>query len=175
MQKNRHRTHLKIIAVWTAVSLILSAMLPAGTSYAAAVPVPSLSKAQLQYAKIQADNAAQVVKLVNIERQKAGLKPLVVHTNLTKMAKTKVVDMYNHKYFSHTSPSYGSPFDMMDSFNITFEYAGENLARGQRTPAEVVKDWMNSPDHKANMLNPNYTLIGVGYYNGYWSQEFIGK
>ncbi|WP_083180213.1 CAP domain-containing protein [Paenibacillus yonginensis] len=175
MQKNRSKSSWYKRAAWTAVSLAFSTMLAIGPSQAGAAPVTALSTAQVKYAQIQADNSAQVVKLVNQIRQKAGLKPLVIHTNLTKMAKNKVMDMYNHKYFSHTSPKYGSPFDMMDSYKISFRYAGENLAKGQKTPSEVVKDWMNSPDHRKNMLNPNYTLIGVGYYNGYWSQEFVGK
>ncbi|MNJ64681.1 Cysteine-rich secretory protein family protein [compost metagenome] len=127
------------------------------------------------YAKIQAENAAKVVALVNVERKNAGLKPLVVHTNLSKMAKDKAIDMYNNKYFSHTSPKFGSPFDMMDAYNITYRYAGENIAKGQKTASDVVTAWMNSPGHKANILNSKYTLIGVGYYNGHWVQEFIGK
>ncbi|MNW62469.1 Cysteine-rich secretory protein family protein [compost metagenome] len=98
-----------------------------------------------------------------------------MHTNLTKMAKDKAIDMYKNQYFSHTSPVFGSPFDMMDAYNITYRYAGENIAKGQKSAEEVVKDWMNSPGHKANILNSNYKLIGVGYYNGYWVQEFIGK
>ncbi|MNR50485.1 Cysteine-rich secretory protein family protein [compost metagenome] len=64
---------------------------------------------------------------------------------------------------------------MMDAYNITFRYAGENIAKGQRTPEEVVKDWMNSPGHRKNILNPHYTMIGVGYFSGLWVQEFIGK
>lgn len=64
---------------------------------------------------------------------------------------------------------------MMDAFNISYRYAGENIAMGQKTAKEVVNEWMNSPGHKANILNAKYGLIGVGYYNGYWVQEFIGK
>lgn len=119
--------------------------------------------------------AKEVVSLVNKEREKAGLKPLVIHTNLTKMAVAKAQDMNDNNYFSHTSPTYGSPFDMMKSFGITYKYAGENIAKGQKTPAEVVKAWMNSPGHKANIMNKNFTLIGVGYVNGYWVQAFVGK
>ncbi|WP_346779386.1 CAP domain-containing protein [Paenibacillus brevis] len=126
------------------------------------------------YAQIQKERAAEVVALVNQIRVEAGLKPLTVHTNLTKMAKTKAVEMYNRNYFNHTSPVYGSPFEMMDAFNITYRYAGENIAKGQWSAKEVVQDWMDSPGHKANILNKNYNLIGVGYYNGYWVQEFIG-
>ena len=119
--------------------------------------------------------AKEVVSLVNKERAKAGLKPLVIHTNLTKMAVAKAKDMSANNYFSHTSPTYGSPFDMMKTFGITYKYAGENIAKGQKTPAEVVKAWMNSPGHKANIMNKNFTLIGVGYVNGYWAQAFVGK
>ncbi|WP_334071485.1 MULTISPECIES: CAP domain-containing protein [Paenibacillus] len=137
--------------------------------------VPSKKAVAAAYAKIQTERASEVVKLVNKERAAAGLKPLTIHTNLSKMAKLKAMDMFKNNYFDHTSPEYGSPFDMMDTFNITYRYAGENIAMGQTTAKEAVRDWMNSPGHKANILNAHYTLIGVGYYNGYWVQEFIGK
>lgn len=127
------------------------------------------------YAQIQNERAMKVVSLVNKERAAEGLKPLIVHTNLTKMAKDKAIDMFKNKYFSHTSPTFGSPFDMMDTYDITYRYAGENIAKGQQSAEEVVEDWMNSPGHKENIMNANYKLIGVGYYNGYWVQEFIGK
>ncbi|WP_110932575.1 CAP domain-containing protein [Paenibacillus bouchesdurhonensis] len=148
-----------------------------GTVFAASTKTSQASAKQMAavYAQIQAENAAKVVALVNVERKNAGLKPLIVHTNLSKMAKDKAIDMYKNNYFSHTSPNYGSPFDMMDAYNITYRYAGENIAKGQKTPSEVVTAWMNSPGHKANMLNSKYTLIGVGYFNGHWVQEFIGK
>lgn len=133
-----------------------------------------LSAQQEKYAQIQAAYAAKVVTLVNKEREKAGLKPLSVHTKLTTMAKDKAIEMYNKKYFSHTSPKYGSPFDMMDTYKISYRYAGENIAKGQRSADEAMTAWMNSPGHKANILNANYTQIGVGYYNGHWVQEFIG-
>lgn len=127
------------------------------------------------YARIQREHAAEVVHLVNQERVNAGLKPLVIHTNLSTLAKDKAMDMFKSNYFSHTSQKYGSPFDMMDAYNITYRYAGENIAMGQKNAKEVVKAWMNSPGHKANILNKNYGLIGVSYYNGYWVQEFVGK
>lgn len=167
----------RISMKWIAASLVFSvlagmaATIPAGNRTASAAQTKEMAAV---YARIQAERATEVVALVNKERVKAGLKPLVVHTNLTKMAKTKAIDMYKNKYFSHSSPSYGSPFDMMDAFNITYKYAGENIAMGQKSAKEVVEDWMNSPGHKANIMNSHYNLIGVGYYNGYWVQEFIG-
>jgi uncharacterized YkwD family protein len=118
--------------------------------------------------------ATQVVTLVNAERAKAGLSALkTTNATLTKMAYDKAKDMYDKGYFDHNSPTYGSPFDMMKQYGITFSYAGENIAKGQPTPQEVMTAWMNSPGHRDNILKPNYTTIGVAYYKGVWVQEFI--
>ncbi|MEF2966889.1 CAP domain-containing protein [Paenibacillus sp. M1] len=119
--------------------------------------------------------AAEVINLVNQERAKQGLKPLAADEELNNMALAKAKDMSQNNYFDHTSPTYGSPFQMMSQFGISYSYAGENIAMGQKTPADVVNAWMNSEGHRANILNANYTLIGVGYYNGYWAQEFVGR
>lgn len=119
----------------------------------------------------------KVVDLTNQERAKNGLRALKVDVTLSKMAHEKSRDMSANSYFSHTSPTYGSPFDMMKKYGITYRYAGENIAMGQRTPEEVVKAWMNSEGHRKNILSPNYNYIGVGYVaeSNYWTQEFIGK
>jgi uncharacterized YkwD family protein len=116
----------------------------------------------------------QVVNLVNAERAKAGLSPVVSDAQLAKMALDKAIDMKKNNYFDHNSPTYGSPFDMMNAYGIKYSYAGENIAMGQQTPQQVMNDWMNSPGHRANILNANFTKIGVGYYQGEWVQEFIG-
>ncbi|WP_342414618.1 CAP domain-containing protein [Paenibacillus sp. FSL R10-2782] len=116
--------------------------------------------------------AAEVVKLVNNERSKNGLKPLTSDAKLTEVALAKAKDMSTNNYFSHTSPTYGSPFDMMKKFGVSYTYAGENIAMGQQTPQEVMKAWMNSQGHRENILKAEYTQIGVAYYNGYWVQEF---
>ncbi len=86
--------------------------------------------------------------------------------------------MIDKNYFDHNSPTYGSPFDMMKSFNIDYSAAGENIAKGQRSAQEVVTGWMNSQGHRENILNSNYNQIGVGCVadsNGtlYWTQMFI--
>nr|WP_026039049.1 CAP domain-containing protein [Sporolactobacillus vineae] len=123
----------------------------------------------------------KVVDLTNQERTKAGLSPLKSdNATLSKMARDKSADMRDKNYFDHQSPTYGSPFDMMKKYGITYRAAGENIAAGQKTPEEVVNGWMNSPGHRANILNANYTTIGVGYvtggsYGSYWTQEFIGN
>ncbi|KKI89656.1 sporulation protein [Bacillus sp. SA1-12] len=119
----------------------------------------------------------QVVDLTNQERAKQGLPALKVDLELSKVAREKSADMQRNNYFSHTSPTYGSPFDMMKKFGITYKAAGENIAKGQRTPQEVVNAWMNSEGHRKNILSSNYTHIGVGYVaeGNYWTQQFIGK
>lgn len=119
----------------------------------------------------------KVVELTNQERAKNGLKPLTLDAELSKVAREKSRDMQTKGYFSHTSPTYGSPFDMMKKFGITYNAAGENIAMGQKTPEEVVKAWMNSEGHRKNILNSSFTHIGVGYVaeGNYWTQMFIGK
>ena len=123
----------------------------------------------------QSQFAAEVVNLVNQERAKAGLQPLKTDFALAGMAMDKAKDMYNNNYFDHTSPTYGSPFDMMNQYGITYRSAGENIAKGQRSPEEVMNAWMNSPGHRQNILNSSFNLIGVAYYNGEWVQEFVGR
>jgi uncharacterized YkwD family protein/spore coat assembly protein SafA len=118
-----------------------------------------------------------VLSIVNQERQKQGLKPLQMDWELQRVARTKACDMANKGYFSHQSPTYGSPFDMMKQFGITFRSAGENIAQGQRTPEEVMQSWMNSQGHRENILKPDFTHIGVGYCQkgNHWVQMFISK
>ncbi|KKK36602.1 hypothetical protein WQ57_18290 [Mesobacillus campisalis] len=122
----------------------------------------------------------QVIQLTNQERARHGLRPLAADWQLSRVARYKSVDMRDKNYFQHSSPTYGTPFDMMKSFGIAYRSAGENIAAGQRTPQEVVRAWMNSPGHRANILNNSYTHIGVGHASGgsyghYWTQMFIAK
>ncbi|CAN7245549.1 CAP domain-containing protein [Peribacillus frigoritolerans] len=122
----------------------------------------------------------QVLSLVNEERAKSGLPSLKMDTAISKVAILKSEDMRDSNYFNHTSPSYGSPFEMMKSFGISYRYAGENIAAGQPSADAVMKSWMNSPGHKENILNKNYTHIGIGHVTGgkyahYWTQQFIGN
>lgn len=120
----------------------------------------------------------KVIDLVNRQRAYNGLQALKANWELCRVARYKSQDMIDKRYFSHQSPTYGSPFRMMESFGIRFSAAGENIAYGQRTPQEVMNSWMNSPGHRSNILNPTYNQIGVGVAkaaNGtfYWTQMFI--
>lgn len=119
----------------------------------------------------------QVLNLVNQERAKQGLKSLQMDDQLNYVATIKAKDMRDNNYFDHNSRTYGSPFDMMQQFGVHYSYAGENIAAGQKSAEQVMNDWMNSSGHKANILNKNYTHLGVGFVEGgsygtYWVQEF---
>lgn len=126
------------------------------------------------------DVGQQVMDLTNEERAKNGLSPLKWNWQVARVSRYKSSDMRNKNYFSHQSPTYGSPFSMLKNFGVSYRSAGENIAAGQATPEEVVKAWMNSEGHRKNILNPGYTEIGVGYVSGgsyghYWTQMFISK
>ena len=119
---------------------------------------------------------AEVIRLVNQIRTQNGLKPLTANWELSRVARYKSQDMVENRYFSHTSPTYGSPFQMIRAFGLSYRTAGDNIAYGYRTPQAVVDAWMNSSGHRANILNASYTQIGVGYVPSghYWTQMFIG-
>ena len=131
--------------------------------------IPQVSDTVLSYEN-------EVIRLVNEIRAENGLKPLTANWELSRIARYKSEDMSNNRYFSHTSPTYGTPFQMIKAFGLSYRSAGENIAYGQRTPAVVVNAWMNSSGHRANILNASYTQIGVGYCasGNYWTQMFIG-
>ncbi|HBT63205.1 MAG TPA: hypothetical protein DEB10_00905 [Ruminococcaceae bacterium] len=121
---------------------------------------------------------AEVIRLINRERTSRGLPALTNNWQLSRVARYKSQDMIDKNYFSHQSPTYGSPFDMMEAFGLRFSAAAENIAYGQRTAQEVVNAWMNSPGHRANILSRSYTQTGVGAAkkaNGtlYWTQMFM--
>lgn len=119
---------------------------------------------------------SEVLRLVNIERSKVGLSSLKLSNELSSVATKKSQDMADNNYFSHTSPTYGSPFDMMKQFGIKYTNAGENIAQGYSSAEAVMNGWMNSPGHKANILSSDFGTLGVGYVNKggttYWTQMF---
>jgi uncharacterized YkwD family protein/spore coat assembly protein SafA len=119
----------------------------------------------------------QVLTIVNQERAKTGLKPLQMDWELQRVARTKACDMATTGYFSHQSPDYGSPFEMMKQYGISYRTAGENIAKGQTSPQSVMDSWMNSQGHRENILKNDFTHIGVGYcqQGNHWVQMFIGK
>ena len=138
-------------------------------------PVPSNPAAPV--GSLTADEN-YILQQVNKERTKAGLAPLQIDSRLVQTARAKSQDMIAHGYFDHQSPTLGSPFDQMKRAGITYRYAGENIA-GNSSAAGAMVSWMNSAGHRANILNPNYTRIGIGIVKGgpygmMLTQQFIG-
>ncbi|MET9062257.1 CAP domain-containing protein [Streptomyces antibioticus] len=124
-----------------------------------------------------ARTAADVVTLTNRERAAAGLRPLTADARLTAAAQAHCADMVARRFYSHTSPEGGQPWDRAAAAGSPLRTVGENIACGQRTAAEVVEGWMNSPGHRANILKPAFTHIGAGFAGGgpsgtYWTQLF---
>lgn len=121
----------------------------------------------------------EVFNLINEQRTKNGLSALKVDEEVQRVAKIKAQDMVNNNYFSHTSPTYGSPFDMLTNFKISYKTAGENIA-GNSSNSGAVTAWMNSSGHKANILNSSFNYTGIGVvsspkYGKVYVQMFIGK
>jgi uncharacterized YkwD family protein len=111
------------------------------------------------------DAEKQMSALVNAARKEAGLPALAVHSELSRVARFKSDDMAVNTYFSHDSPTYGSPFQMMKSFRIQYTAAGENIACNQSVQ-RAHDALMNSPGHRANILSKDFTHIGIGIVNG---------
>lgn len=124
-------------------------------------------------------NEKEVFDLINKQRTNNGLAALKNDSEVQRVARIKAQDMVDNNYFSHTSPTYGSPFDMLKSFKISYKTAGENIA-GNSSNSSAVTAWMNSSGHKANILNSNFNYTGIGVvsspkYGKMYVQLFIGK
>ena len=121
----------------------------------------------------------EVFDLINKQRTNNGLAALKNDSEVQRVARIKAQDMVDNNYFSHTSPTYGSPFDMLKSFKISYKTAGENIA-GNSSNSSAVTAWMNSSGHKANILNSNFNYTGIGVvsspkYGKMYVRLFIGK
>lgn len=148
--------------------------------------VPDTPQVPEEEAPSQPENPAssfayRVFELTNEERTAAGLPPFVWDDSLAQVAYAHSKDMGVRGFFDHTNPDGLSPFDRIKNAGISYSRAAENIAAGQTSPEAVVRSWMNSSGHRANILNPNLTTLGVGYYEGsgsygtYWTQCFIAK
>lgn len=121
----------------------------------------------------------EVFDLINIQRNNNGLTSLKLDTEALNVARIKAKDMVDNNYFSHNSPTYGSPFQMLNSFKVTYKTAGENIA-GNSSNSGAVNAWMNSSGHKANILNSSFNYTGIGViksskYGKIYVQIFLGK
>ena len=161
----------KIFSVALSAVIVVSAVLP--TTSAAYRPCYNC----VQETVVQSGSITQIerqaMELVNRIREQNGLKPLTISEDLSVKARVKAQDMKKQGYFSHNSPTYGTPFQMMKRLGITYRSAAENIAMGYRSAEAVVNAWMNSPSHRAAILSSRYTTMGIGYADGYWTQWFI--
>ena len=149
----------------------------------------SLVKQQNQISPIGATRISQItnrgsfetelLRLTNLERQKVGLSPLKLSSQLTKAAQSHAADMARNNYFSHTGRNGSSMADRAKGNGYKYFALGENIAAGKTTPEGTMRQWMNSPGHRANILNSRFTEIGFGYenapnssYRHYWVQVF---
>lgn len=107
------------------------------------------------------NTAETVLNLINEERKAQGITPLQIDDLLNSTAQAKATDMVKNNYFSHESPTYGSPFEMMQNAGITYRTAGENIA-GNPSVENAVKSWLASESHKQNLLSNAYNYIGIG-------------
>lgn len=129
-------------------------------------------------AELTADEK-EVLQLINEQRKANGLEALVIDAEVQRVARIKAQDMVDNNYFSHTSPTYGSPFEMLKNFKVSYQTAGENIA-GNSSNSAAVKAWMNSAGHKANILNGNFNYTGIGVVSGskygkIYVQLFVGR
>lgn len=121
----------------------------------------------------------EVFNLINQQRANNGLPALKIDAEVQRVARIKAQDMVDNNYFAHNSPTYGTPFQMLNSFKVSYRSAGENIA-GNSSNSGAVTAWMNSPGHKANILNGSYNYTGIGVVTGskygkIYVQMFIGK
>ena len=141
-------------------------------------PTPAASPAPRAGAVLTAQEQ-RMLELINMERSRVGLPALQVDPVLVGLARLKSEDMVANGYFGHISPTYGSPFAMMDRAGVKYRYAGENLA-GAPTVEMAHRALMNSPGHRANILNPHFTHVGIGIARGgpygyMYTQMFVGR
>jgi len=137
------------------------------------------SSGSSQTTGIMTSDEKEVFDLINKQREANGLSALKVDSEVQRVAKIKAQDMVNNSYFSHNSPTYGTPFKMLQSFKVSYKTAGENIA-GNSSNSGAVNAWMNSSGHKANILNSSFSYTGIGVVNSpkygkIYVQMFIGK
>lgn len=138
----------------------------------------SASNSGTQTSNMNSDEK-EIFDLINKQRTNNGLTALKHDNGVQRVARIKAQDMVDNNYFSHTSPTYGSPFDMLKNFKISYKTAGENIA-GNSSNSSAVTAWMNSSGHKANILNNSFNYTGIGVvsspkYGKMYVQLFIGK
>ncbi|MGW0860433.1 CAP domain-containing protein [Streptomyces sp. NPDC002690] len=159
------------------VTKTTAAPAPAKSTAAAPAPAPTSAapKTEAPASSAVASARAAVLDLVNQERSKAGCSPVTLSSSLTSLAQSFSQDMAARDFFDHTDPDGDTPWDRAAAAGIT-NLGGENIARGQADAQAVMDSWMNSEGHRANILNCDYTTLGVGVHiadgGPWWTQDF---
>jgi len=168
---------LLLLGGTSAIPAIAIVFYPTSKTQAQALSIQSIPK--LSQATSNVNFESELLRLTNLERQKAGLSPLKLSSRLTDAAQSHAVDMANNNYFSHTGRNGSSVGNRAKANGYKYRVVGENLAAGRATPEGTIRQWMNSPGHRANILNQRFTEIGFGYanapnssYRHYWVQVF---
>lgn len=137
--------------------------------------VDTIAKLTPDSVETYANCREEMLSLVNQERQKAGLKPLELYDAINETAQIKAKDLYETGVFDHGSSNLGYFNNQYDKAGLLYTAGGENIAKGYTTVESVMTGWLNSQGHRANILSAEFTHLGVGYYKGYWVQQFIGN
>ena len=168
---------LSILPIVTVIGITATSIAPANAQWWRRTTRPAPTQQPVQVA--QASNVQQqILTLVNVERKKANLQPLTLNSKLGQAAQNHTNDMVSKSYFSHTSPSGGTMVSRVKATGYVYSTIGENIAAGSSTADATMTQWMNSPGHRANILNPKFRELGVGYapsndqYRYYWTQVF---
>lgn len=163
----------------TVIGITASSIAPANAQWWRRTSRPAPTQTQQPTQDSQNSNVQQqILTLVNLERKKANLQPLTLNSQLAQAAQNHTNDMVSKSYFSHTSPSGGTMTSRVNATGYKYSAIGENIAAGSGTATATMTQWMNSPGHRANILNPKFRELGVGYaqsndqYRYYWTQVF---
>lgn len=148
------------------LTLTLSLILIAVAAGSLARPTPSAAQppTRIYLPLLSTENiAAQVLDLVNVERLRAGCAALILDARLSTAARSHSDDMAAQNFFSHQGSNGSRVWDRIESAGYQWRNVGENIAAGQTSPAQVMSAWMNSSGHRANILDCDYTHMGLGY------------
>ncbi len=142
-------------------------------------PIYPNSSNNTNFVSTMSNDEQEVFNMINAQRTSNGLQALKVDNEVQRVARIKAKDLVDNNYFSHNSPVYGSPFEMLQNFKISYRTAGENIA-GNSTNSGAVNAWMNSDGHRANILNSSFEYTGIGVvsspkYGKIFVQMFIKK
>ncbi len=165
---------VRVIARCAALTILALMLLACGKGGAATAPfVASHTRAPTPTGGPIDREVASFVKLMNAHRISLGLSPLIWDSRAAAVAQAHSREMFERHYFSHTSPDGRSTWDRLDARGVTYSRAGENIAWGQETGSAVLRAWLDSPGHRANIERGSYTHHGVGRVGTYWTHVFI--